>query len=429
MLNFDDRHARLVLRSLETSGQPPKWGAGLINVGTDRFLRTIDEEYLSDHLLPIDGMDGGGACKWIEADYGNGKTQFLRCVQELAWQSNYVTAFVELSQDECPLDRIDRIFSSIAKAIQPPPQALSDIDRVKGLDNTILQLVDQAHPDAMAGGTPQSDLLIQWLDQLSAVPVESPAIATAAACLVRSVMNGDSSKEQIARAFLRGDLLPAAELREVGVHEKLDKASGFRLLRSTCQFLQRAGLTNGVILLFDEARRSLSLMASKAQKTACENLLSIINKCNSGDLPGTLFLYAVMPEFFTDFATNYVALQQRCSPKTRIPLNTLSGISEHDLLVEIGSKISSLFSQSYSHKFPEAVLAANLSQLASGCIRASMGTGTRRLMVQATVSVLKDAKHQGDMVELSQGQAEACIEGANMARTEQGMAEVESEGE
>ncbi|MEZ6081254.1 MAG: DUF2791 family P-loop domain-containing protein [Pirellulaceae bacterium] len=179
MLNMNERHAKFVLRSLETSGQPPKWGASLINVGTDRFLADIEEEFLKDQLLPLDGMDGGGACKWIEADYGNGKTQFLRCVQEMAWQSQFVTAFVELSQDECPLDRIDRIFSSIAKAIQPPPIELGDIDRVKGLDNTILQLVDRQFPDAMAGGTPQSDLLIQWVDQLTSVPVESAAITTA----------------------------------------------------------------------------------------------------------------------------------------------------------------------------------------------------------------------------------------------------------
>ncbi len=46
-----------------------------------------------------------GVCKWVVANYGNGKTQFLRCLQELAWNMGYVTAFVELSQDECPLDR------------------------------------------------------------------------------------------------------------------------------------------------------------------------------------------------------------------------------------------------------------------------------------------------------------------------------------
>lgn len=427
MSGINPRRIKFVLKSLETTGQPPKWGASLINVGTDRFLEDIDEEFLQDHLLPLDGMDGGGACKWIEADYGNGKTQFLRCVQEMAWNHDFVTAFLELSQDECPLDRIDRIYSSIAKSIQPPPQELVDIDRSKGLDITILELVDRKFSGAISAGT-ESPLLMQWVDQLIAIPVESSSIPTAAACLIRSVLSGDTKQEAIARAFLRGDVLPAAELREIGVHEKLDKSSGFRLLRTVCQFLQRSGLAQGVILLFDEARRSLSLMANKAQKTACENLLSIINKCNSGDLPGTLFLYAVMPEFFTDFATNYPALQQRCSPRTRVPLNTLS-TNEHDLLVEIGEKIASLFCHAFNAEFNEKTLKKNLAQLASASIRAAMGTGTRRQMVQATVAMLSQAKRDDDLLEMSPDQADACIEGVVEERTEARKQEVESEGE
>ena len=78
--------------------------------------------------------------------------------------------------------------------------------------------------------------------------------------------------------------------------------------------LQRSELAAGTAFLFDEGPPILSLMSSKAQKLACENLLTVINRCNSGDLPGTLFLYAVMPEFFTEFATAYPALQQRCGP-------------------------------------------------------------------------------------------------------------------
>jgi hypothetical protein len=427
MSGINTQQIKLVLKSLETTGQPPKWGASLINVGTDQFLEEIDEEFLQDHLLPIDGMDGGGACKWIEADYGNGKTQFLRCVQEMAWNHDFVTAFVELSQDECPLDRIDRIFNSIAKSIQPPPKKLVDIDRSKGLDITILELVDRKFDGAISAGI-ESPLLLKWVGQLVAIPVESSSIPTAAACLIRSVLSGDEKQEALARAFLRGDVIPSAELREIGVHEKLDKSSGFRLLRTVCQFLQRSGLAKGVILLFDEARRSLSLMANRAQKTACENLLSIINKCNSGDLPGTLFLYAVMPEFFTDFATNYPALQQRCSPKTRVPLNSLS-TNEHDLLVEIGEKIACLFCHGFNTKFDDRTLKRNLAQLASASIRAAMGSGTRRQMVQATVGMLSQAKRDEGLTEFSSDQADACIEGVVKERTEARKQEVDDEGE
>src|SRR5437870_13321121 len=97
--------AKKAIESLRDSGQPPKLGASMLNVGTDHLLADLRKKYLEDHCASLEGEDGGGACKWIEADYGNGKTQFLRCVQEIGWEGNFVVAYVELSQDESPLDR------------------------------------------------------------------------------------------------------------------------------------------------------------------------------------------------------------------------------------------------------------------------------------------------------------------------------------
>ena len=91
---LDRRTAAHIVHSLAESGQPPKLGASRLNVGTEPILKHLRSEYLENHLCSFEGQDGGGACKWVEADYGNGKTQFQRCMQEQAWELNYVTAFV-----------------------------------------------------------------------------------------------------------------------------------------------------------------------------------------------------------------------------------------------------------------------------------------------------------------------------------------------
>ena len=78
MSEIDKRVAQRILENLRTSGQPPKWGASEINVGTERLLDSLRTKYLEDHCAAFDGLDGGGACKWVVAEYGNGKTQFLR---------------------------------------------------------------------------------------------------------------------------------------------------------------------------------------------------------------------------------------------------------------------------------------------------------------------------------------------------------------
>ena len=220
------------------------------------------------------------------------------------------------------------------------------------------------------------------------------------------------------------------ELKEIGIYEKLDKTSGFRFLRSLCQLVQRSELAAGTAFLFDEARRSLSLMSNRAQAIACENLLTVINRCNSGELPGTLFLYAVMPEFFSDFATAYPALQQRCGPGTRINLEALHGIREVDLLRMMGDKITEVFRIAFENG-PETgdALSANLTCVAERALRQTMvGSGTRRLMVSTWVRALQQFRETG-IQPLSPEDADRLMEGAKQQLDASEVKAVESEGE
>jgi len=393
------RQAIRIIESLAQSGQPPKLGARFLNVGTESLLRTIRLEYLDDLLQAMDGEDGLGACRWIEAQYGNGKTQFLRCIQEEAWHHGYVTAFVELSQDECPLDRPERVYRAIASSVQAQPLTPADVDRGRGLDVTLQQLVDRKF-DGVLTGMPDASTRDQaafWIENsLADTPVESSGFREAVVALLMGKLNGDVEAAKLASQYLRGEPLPAAELKKIGVYEKLDKASGFRFIRSMCQLLQRSDLATGTVLLFDEARRSLSLMSTKQQKVACENLLNIINRCNSGELPGTLFLYAVMPEFFTDFVAQYPALQQRCGPATRIDLESIRGLTEADLLRQMGRKITSVFKVAHGTPFDDKdKLEANLTIFARTALEEAMITGQRRAFVMAWVRALNYFRDQG----------------------------------
>lgn len=397
-----------------------------MNVGTDPFLKRLRTDYLEEHCISLEGQDGGGTCKWVEADYGNGKTQFLRCMQETAWALKYVTAFVELSQDECPLDRMDRVYGAIARAVQAQP--LSG----EGLDRALELLLDRMFSGVLSG-LPDEPLRLrasEWVQTtLQNTPVESTSFRTAATQLLLSKLEGDEDKSRIAATYLRGEPVPAAELKQIGAHEKLDKSNGFRMLRSMCQLLQRSGLAVGTVLFFDEARRTLSLMSAKSQKLACENLLSVINRCNNGELPGTMFLYAVMPEFFTNFATHYPALQQRCGPNTRIRLNTLANMNESELLTNIGQRITGIFAVAYPDAVLDAdLLTADLRLMVQQALRQLSGTGTRRLLVKGWVQVLRDVR-EGRAEKLTPDRMERLLAGASDELSGMETAAVNAEGE
>src|SRR6266571_2441398 len=118
LMPLDRKKALNIIHNLGESGQPPKLGASLLNVGTEPILSRLRKDYLEALCLSAEGEDGSGTCRWVEGDYGNGKTQFLRCFQERAWELNYVVAFVELHQSECPLDKADSVYGAVARSIQ-----------------------------------------------------------------------------------------------------------------------------------------------------------------------------------------------------------------------------------------------------------------------------------------------------------------------
>jgi len=370
-----------------------------MNVGTEAHLKRLRSEYLEDSLLSFDGSDGASTYKFIEADFGNGKTQFLRCMQEDSWELDYVTAFVELSQDECPLDRSDLVYSAIARSIQARPLKPGDLDRGRGIDVALDQLLDRMFPDVLSGSPDDSvkHTALTWIkSSFASTPADSLAYRTVATQYLLSKITGDEEKSRLAAEYLRGESVQLTNRRALGVEERLDRTNGFRFLRSLCQLVQRAGLATGTVLLFDEARRTLSLMSSRSQKIACENLLSVINRCNADELPGTLFLYAVMPEFFTGFATNYPALQGRCGPASRINVDTLQGTKEIDLLLQIGKRINSIAREAYDDAPDEGpTLDANLRLTADRVYRKAHGAGTRRLFVRTWVSALRDMRENG----------------------------------
>lgn len=405
--------AKDVIESLRTSGQPPKLGATSINVGTDKLLYKIGD-FLEDHCVRHDGRDGRGGCRWIEGDYGNGKTQFLRCVRELAWERGFVVAFVELDHTTSPLDDMRKVFAAVAKALQAPPSSSAEVDREKGFDEVLTSLLDRKFPGLLKD-LPDEGLktkALEWIDQsLRHTSVEIKPIAKAAATFLRAVIEGDAATEDLTREFLRGGDVPPARLNKIDIFFKFDSSKALDALKSITQLLQRSGLATGTIILFDEARRTLSLMSTRGKKEACENLLTIINSCNEASFPGTMFLYAVMPEFFTDFATQYPALQQRCSDSTRIKINRFEGQPELDGLASIARKIQGVYFTAYDlaplNDGQQAALENAFSQLAQSALRDSMGAGTRRLLVRTTVAYLDRFREDGHLVDLSAAAADS----------------------
>ncbi|MBK6711507.1 MAG: DUF2791 family P-loop domain-containing protein [Chloroflexi bacterium] len=93
-------------------GTPPSRGIQHFNVGNQSLLDAIDEFYLSSYL-----QDGGAAYKMVVGDYGSGKSHFLYCLRDIAWERNFAVAKVDLSPVETPYNDQKKVYEAVASNI------------------------------------------------------------------------------------------------------------------------------------------------------------------------------------------------------------------------------------------------------------------------------------------------------------------------
>src|SRR5438046_8850012 len=104
--------ARQIIEVLGQSGTPLSKGVSYYNVGNESLLNTIDTHYLGSFLA-----DGGAVFKLVVGDYGSGKSHFLYCVRDRAWQRNFAFSKVDLSPKESPYDDQKRVYAAVASSI------------------------------------------------------------------------------------------------------------------------------------------------------------------------------------------------------------------------------------------------------------------------------------------------------------------------
>ncbi len=377
--------ARSILQRVGEIGQPPEVGVEFLNVGNETLLRVLDQEYLQ----PIAELGRGSSFKLVQAYFGGGKTHFLVCVRQLAWKRGFCSALVGLSPDECPFDDPLRIYQAVARELSWAP-ADPLVPPARGLENALRVALDERLEALGEEGTRL------WIDlELRKHPVDAPSFRSAVRALFLAMLDQDSDREELAAAWLRGEAVGPAEVRDLGIREAMTRTNGFRMLRSLCQMVQAIGAP-GLLLCFDELDRNLSLSPSRRRAVA-DQLRQLIDLCGREVLPGLLCLYAVPPEFMRHVVTEYPALQQRLegpsslserSPQAAVIDLERLDLGAEELLVRIGLRLLALFRIGRDASLDPALQERNLRALAEEVLAGSFEVAHRRAFVKAAVDLL-----------------------------------------
>ena len=360
---------RLVKTLLNSPIAPGKY-SHFINVGTDHILDALDQNYFRGELA-----DGIGCFKYLEGDYGSGKTQFINSLAQRASEQNVVTALVTVG-NECPFNSPAAIFTAIMESFTPPTDAKRDDKGIEVLiDCWIERKIRQL--GAEPGGDVPEIVQRQIEQQIAGLWKGAPdqQMASALTALSQRLLKSNcGARESVADAeliaWVRGGNIRSAALKSHGLHEPVRDENAFRRLKTVIAFLRSRMGYRGFLIAFDEGTRTSSFRRGSAkQKQAIENLLTMINQNAEGEFGGVMFLYAATPDFRSEVISTYRALQDRIGTKAfskgspQVPLINIEEANSEDVIYSIGKRLLFVFSKAYGIAWDEAVQMANMQSL------------------------------------------------------------------
>lgn len=357
MNSIDERNICVqVIESLR-KGLPPQRGIDRYSVGNENLIEGIKMRHLN-------GIDTRGIIRFISGSWGAGKTHFFRLLREVAFQHNCLVSNVELSLNDAPLNKFERVFYAIVRNIATPTYYTEDTIEIApfgrvvqeslaylGSGNRIFSNQISYEEYAKASEALMLDHSIDIDFKKMIQEYWKTYLPEAAEPTIQ-----EQTRDEILQWF-SGEGTAATYRRRFGVNKMVSKENAKLMLQSLAGFVRLSGY-RGLLILFDEAEKSYSTMRKSALKDAHNNLLSLINNIES--LPGLFLIYATTPDFFTDPRHGiviYGALAGRIGkPEQRQPraLDTIWNFDEVNTDLSDYQTAAKMIQTIYKTAYPEA---------------------------------------------------------------------------
>ena len=399
---IDPISARKIIEIVGGQGNPPEYGFQYFTAGLDSYLETIDEDYLGSFI-----KDGGSAFKMVIGVYGGGKTHFLYCIREVAWNHDYIASYIVLSPEQTPFYKLEQVYKTIVSNLiypQTPEELLSGYDR--GIEAVIKAWYNRKYHE-MARKLPGGDdeLTRQELNNYASAlgPYESTSFKNAVKEAFLSLTERRDDDFTLIIQWLNGENPPRNLLKDLRIFEKIDKSTAFKMIRSLVQWVRDISYA-GIVILMDEAEQTPS-MTTKQKAALLSNMRELIDECGHANFRNAMWFYAVPDENFLEGRTQvYEALRQRLSSVFDATTNPtgvkiyLEEVSEDpiELLADIGRKLSAIYEVAYSVKFETSALDETIADIAKAAYDRKLEIGYKREFVKNIIEALHRLRKAGN---------------------------------
>ncbi len=279
-------------------GLPPQRGVDRYSVGNEKLINGIKKFHLT-------GIDERGIIRFISGSWGAGKTHFFRLLREVAFQNNCLVSNVELSVNEAPLNKFERVFYAIVRNIMTPSYYTEDEVHTAAPFGRVVQ--ESLLYLATGSSAVTDQISYEDYNKASEALMLDPSIDIDFKKMIQKYWEtylpeaAEPTIQEQTRAeilqWFSGEGTLGSYRKRFGVNKIVGKDNAKLMLQSLAGFVRLSGY-KGLLILFDEAEKSYSVMRKSALQDAHNNLLSLIN--NVETLPGLFLIYATTPDFFTD---------------------------------------------------------------------------------------------------------------------------------
>lgn len=248
--------ARAIIEDLRKGSVPVEY-VPFFTVGRQQWLKFIEED-LDQYIAA-----GGAKVRFINGDYGDGKTHFMSIVRHLARQKGFAVSFVVLTR-EVPVHKFEVVYQAMVRQLVGAFEGTGIRALVEGwLDG----LKGELGGDTEGGFDERLEALGEVLKGLPGMEFNfANALVGLADLRYRPLPEGQAEAERVEGRetlyqWLEGAKVSKRELKSFQVFEALDKTNSKRFLGALVALLRHLG-HQGLVLLLDELETVMAQPAS-----------------------------------------------------------------------------------------------------------------------------------------------------------------------
>lgn len=274
--NLNKREAVLIINSLR-KGIPSQEGITTFNVGREKLIGYFKKDI-------EDVKFNKSKVKFLNADYGLGKTHSLYLLKELAFENGFIVSHITLSKSSCPLHDFMEVYKQIIWNLRTNDER--NKPAIENVLNRWLEFIKKK-------GEENAKKIIHNLDDNLKSALHSYYESV-------SLLRPSELKRMLVLDYISGKNIYLKNLKKIHINNRIDSSNALIMLGYMSSLFRNLGYS-GICIFFDEADEIHSFSKYNQIDKAYNNLLHFIQ--NSKDAKNCYFLYSTTPSFFDNYSS------------------------------------------------------------------------------------------------------------------------------